>query len=460
MENYITASMLYDLIRCPHRVTLDLYGDPGKRDPVSGFVKLLWEKGTAFEEEVIDGLEMSYTDLSPLHEEVKEGATIKAMGSGDALIYQGQISSAGLLGRPDLLRKAGDGYVAGDIKSGAGLEGGTDMEEGKLKKHYAVQLALYTDILKRIGLSSGEAPFVWDIHGREIRYDLNAPQSAQNPDTLWELYQNTLEIARAIVGKKEKTLAAYASECKQCHWHSFCKSQVHRSQDLTLIPGLGRSRRNIMMDHILNLHQMAHCQLENYIRGDKTIFHRIGPSTLTKFRNRARLLLDPNARPYATEPINFPETGKALFYDVETDPFRDICYLHGFIEQIDGNANSERYVSFLAKEPTLRKLRNKYPDVAEEADIEALFDSKNTIDLYNDIVTQKTEWPTNDYSIKTLATYLGFDWRDEDPSGASSIEWYHRWIDTGEEAIKKRILDYNEDDCVAMRVLVEGVKNL
>ena len=493
MTHTITASMLYDLIRCPHRVALDLYGDPGKRDPVSGFVKLLWEKGTAFEEEVIDGLEVSYTDLSSLHEEVKQAATFKAMGRGDALIYQGQIGSAGLMGRPDLLRKTGDGYVAGDIKSGAGLEGVSDLEEGRPKKHYAVQLALYTDILNRIGLASDEAPFVWDVHGREIRYDLNAHQSARNPETLWEVYSNTLEIARAIVEKKEKTLAAHASECKHCHWYSFCKSEVKRSQDLTLIPGLGRSRRNIMMDHIRNIQEMAQCDLEEYIRGDKTIFHRIGPSTLTKFQRRAQLLLNPDAKPYATEPITFPKTDKALFYDVETDPFRDICYLHGFIEQVNGNTDTERYVPFFAQAPTpeeekkafreawayiqdsqpcvlyyyspyekttLRKLQSKYPDVAEEAAIEALFDSENTIDLYNDIVTQKTEWPTNDYSIKTLATYLGFKWRDEDPSGASSIEWYHRWIESGEKKIKKRILMYNEDDCRAMRVLVEGMRKL
>lgn len=29
-----------------------------------------------------------------------------------------------------------------------------------------------------------------------------------------------------------------------------------------------------------------------------------------------------------------------------------------------------------------------------------------------------TEWPTRDYSIKTLARHLGFAWRDAHPSGA------------------------------------------
>ena len=34
----VTASMLYDLISCPHRVTMDLFGDPGERDAPNPFL--------------------------------------------------------------------------------------------------------------------------------------------------------------------------------------------------------------------------------------------------------------------------------------------------------------------------------------------------------------------------------------------------------------------------------------
>ena len=64
------------------------------------------------------------------------------------------------------------------------------------------------------------------------------------------------------------------------------------------------------------------------------------------------------------------------------------------------------------------------------------------VDLYYGVVVPCTEWPTMDHSIKTLATYLGFGWRDQSPSGADSIEWYHRWIETGDPDIKQRILEY------------------
>ena len=82
------------------------------------------------------------------------------------------------------------------------------------------------------------------------------------------------------------------------------------------------------------------------------------------------------------------------------------------------------------------------------------------MDLYTDVVRKSTEWPTHDYSLKTLARYLGFDWQDTDPSGASSIEWFRRWTETRDEAIRQRILTYNKDDCRATLILRDALSAL
>jgi len=52
----VTASMLYNLVNCPHRVTMDAFTDPMLRDEVSPFVQLLWERGAEFERETMAGL--------------------------------------------------------------------------------------------------------------------------------------------------------------------------------------------------------------------------------------------------------------------------------------------------------------------------------------------------------------------------------------------------------------------
>jgi predicted RecB family nuclease len=493
MPRPITASMLYNLVQCPHRVARDLFDHPDERDPVSPFVELLWEKGQAFEQEVIDGLKLPFTDLSEYAGAERERETMAAMRRGDGLIYAGRIRADDLLGVPDLLRRQGDGYVAGDIKSGAGVEGASDDIDGKPKKHYAVQLALYTDRLERLGRGAGRIPFVWDVHGEEIVYDLDEPRGVRKPVSLWEIYQSCLSDARRIVTQTEETTPALGAMCKLCHWRTTCVKRMVASDDLTLIPELGRAVRDSIKPHVAGIRDLAIVDLKA-LAGDRgSAFKGVGIERLAKFQARARLQVQRNAKPYLKGPLDLPRSHLELFFDIETDPMRDICYLHGFVERRGGDNSTERYVAFFAEGPTKeaeerafsaaweyvqasrpcavyyyspyertfwRKLQRSYPHVASESDVEEMFNPSVSVDLYHHVVRPKTEWPTRDFSIKTLAAHLGFKWRDPDPSGASSIEWYHRWVEKGDSAIRKRILEYNEDDCVAMRVLLDAVRGL
>jgi len=416
------------------------------------------------------------------------------MDCGEPLIYGGRITVGDLLGDPDMLRKEGTGYIAGDIKSGAGEEAAGDEGESKPKKHYAVQLALYTDILERLGRSAGRRGFIWDIHGKEVLYDFVVLHGRKNTYRLWDVYQKYLSEARGIASHVAKTLPAYSSgTCKNCVWYTACIKSLEATNDLTLIPEFGRSKREVMIDRIDSIRKLAEINLADFITGGKTVFAGIGPSTLEKMHARAKLLTSENGKPYLRTPVTLPVADIELFFDIEVDPMRDICYLHGFVERRGGTNESERFVAFFADAPTTtseertfaeawqyiqetqpctiyyyskyertiyRKLRQKYPHVCTEAEIEALFDPTRSVDLYSDLVLKATEWPTRDFSIKTLAKHLGFFWRDTHPSGAASIEWFYRWVETGDPAIRQRILHYNEDDCRATRVLLDGIRQL
>jgi len=493
MPNRLSANMLYNYVKCPHRLTLDLFGDYSKRDPISSFVKLLWEKGTDFEKQVIENLQIPFLDLHSYSGIKKEKRTKEAIDNGVELIYSGRIGAGNLIGEPDLLRRSGDAYISGDVKSGSGLEGESDLSEGKPKLHYTVQLALYTDILERLDIAAGRNPFIWDIHGREIEYDLNSPQSTRNPESWWSKYKSCLEEVGKIADHDLKTLPAYSGICKLCHWRTYCLKCLRKANDLTLIPELGRSKRDVMINHLSSVAELAQANLNQFQKGKKTIFSRVGSDTLQKFQERAMLLSKSGSKPYLKSRITLPDAPTELFFDIETDPLREICYLHGFLERRNGDNGSERYVAFFSNQPNeqeekfafyqawefiqksmpcviyyyspyektqWKKLQEKYPEVMSEEDIVKMFNPEYAVDLYHDVVKKKTEWPTNNYSIKTLASYLGFHWRDESPSGAESIEWYHRWVETGDVNIKKRILKYNEDDCIATRVLLDGICSL
>ena len=492
MTASITASMLYSLVTCPHRVTMDLYADPALRDEVSPFVQLLWDRGAAHEKQIVSEIGRPFVDLSAFAGDDKERLTLEAMDAGASLIYSGRLTHGDLVGEPDLLRKEAGGYVAGDIKSGSGEEGGDEDSGGKPKKAYAVQLGLYTDTLESLGRSAGRRGFIWDVRGDETIYDFMTPYGVRSPKLLWDDYHEALEQARAIIVSSDATLPAYsAGNCKNCVWYHACISRLEESNDLTLIPELGRTKRDVLIGEVRTIRELAEINPAGFVTGKKTIFPGIGPDTLEKLHARAKLISTPNAQPYLRAPISLPVMARELFFDIEVDPMRDTCYLHGFVERENGDNATEKFLGFFADDDSsgaeerafifawaymqasqpcaiyyyskyertwFRKLQARYPHVCSPAEIEAMFDPAHTIDLYFDVVLKATEWPTRDYSIKTLAKFLGFSWRDKHPSGAASIEWFDRYITTKDPDIRQRILDYNEDDCRATRVLLDGIR--
>jgi len=491
MNTRLTASQLYSHLSCPHRVALDAAGDPALRDEASPFLQLLWERGVAHEQELVAGLGTSCLDLSSLSGEAKESATREAIARREPLIYSGRLSVHELLGEPDLLRLEQGGYVAIDIKSGSGREGADD-EEGPVRKRYGVQLALYTDILEQMGLSAGRYGYIWDVRGIEVRYDLAAPPGPRS-SCLWDIYLKTRAAVRATLAAPQSSSPASSSACKQCVWRSCCFAQLKRAQDLTLLPELGRSARDALREEFPTLRHLAEADVEQYIEGDRTPFPKVGAKLLRRFQRRAALQLQPGAQPYLTRAVQWPAADVELFFDIETDPMRGLCYLHGFVIREGGDVANERFEGVFAHDASeaaereafaasmavfrrhadalvvhyskyerteYRRLAAKYPDVATSRQVEDLFSAPRALDLYLDAVKPGSEWPTHDFSIKSLAKYCGFAWRDVDPSGASSIEWFDRWARTGDPRFRHRLLAYNEDDCRAMRVVLDRMKTL
>lgn len=485
----ITASILYNLVECPQRVALDAFGSFEQRDQLSPFVRLLWERGTLFERETVGNMDGPILDLSEVPDEDRERLTLEAMMKGEPLIYGGSISASDLVGRPDLLRMEIGGYVPGDIKSGRAKEGRGDDHERKPKRPYAVQLALYIHILEQLTFSAGRRAFVLDVQGDEVEYNF----SDEPGKKLWADYESSLAQARKVLAKQLVPIPGYSSTCKLCHWQTLCLAELTRMDDLTLIPLLRRSDRDAMRNHISTRSALADADPNRFILGKKTIFTAMGADRLRSLHARAALLKAPQPQPYLRAPVRLAFFPIELFFDIEVDPLRGICYLHGFVERINGDIQTERFVSFFAEDPSLeaerdafaaaleyfaskpgagvyyyskyertiyRKLQQKYPEICTVEDVEDLFDPRRAVDLYGDVVLKSIEWPTRDYSIKTLAKFLGFTWRDTNPSGAASVEWFDRWCRERDPDIRQRILDYNEDDCRATRVLLDGIRDL
>lgn len=484
----VTASMLHDMASCIHRVHLDLHVDPSLADEVSAFVRMLWDQGIAHEAEILADLPPRTVDLRDLAPADRREATDAAMDAGADLIVGGEIAWRDLLARPDLIRRGAAGYVPGDIKAGGALDGAT----GRPKAAYVLQIALEVDILTRSGRLALRKGFIVDRNGDETVYDLDAPTGSMSGRTPWDTYLEAVATARAIAAGRGGTTPAASAICKLCRWRSHCAGSLAATDDVTLVPQLGRTVRAALAPTVTTVSQLADIDVQAAtLPGGRTVFAGVGAQRLARFRDRARLVREPALGPRARRPLPLSRASVEMFLDIEVDPFGSRTYLHGIVTRRaspigdledfaahftgDDSLEAERdaFAASLAQltaepgariyvwsgyERTMyRALQTRHPDVCSPEEIEVLFASPDTIDLLSDIVVPMTDWPTHDHSIKTIAKWLGFSWRDSEPSGAASIEWYRRYLETGDARIRERICNYNEDDCVAEMVILDAL---
>ena len=141
-------------------------------------------------------------------------------------------------------------------------------------------------------------------------------------------------------------------------------------------------------------------------------------------------------------------------------------YLQELIEKAEARhgAGSVKVFHYTAAEDRcLRHLATKHAGVKNmptPSEVEALLKSDVWVDLYP-VLTDQLVWPTEDLTLKSLAKYVRFMWRDEDPSGSNSVVWYANAInpvDPERAKWQQRIIDYNEDDCAATAALLSWLQ--
>ncbi|MDT7043175.1 TM0106 family RecB-like putative nuclease [Candidatus Nitronereus thalassa] len=468
----ITAQDLYNLTKCHHRVYLDSNGNPQEKGEVGSFVKLLWELGLQTEREYIESLgEMPVVDLGILSVEQGFQETLRLMKEGVPLIYQGCLIDGPYVGRPDLLFKRDEGesrfgpylYEAIDIKAGKGWEGG-EGRKPKFKEHYAFQIMFYRMLLERIqGAVVAE--------GRIINVDKQI--EAFDPMSFALPFQSALEEATQLVYGQETSEPVLGSQCLLCEWFGRCHRWVKTHDDPSGLFFVGKQKFRLKEVGLRTIHDIAKMEVSHYLSPANKI-PRMGEKALTRMKQRAGIML--SGKPWVRQGYFFPQTARDIYFDIEDDPTQGLTYLFGLA--IHDHTGPPVFRYFVARDPTeeeqtvrafwefiasagdvtyyvyshkerssLRQLMERYeldPDVFTTY-------VEREYDLYSDLIVNYSDWPTFSYSIKQIAKHIGFHWRDTDPSGANSIAWYNEYLAHPEqEHLLTRILQYNEDDCLAM----------
>lgn len=97
-----------------------------------------------------------------------------------------------------------------------------------------------------------------------------------------------------------------------------------------------------------------------------------------------------------------------------------------------------------------------YPGVPELAEVKAFIGSPEWVDIFQ-AVTDQFVCP-NGKGLKKIAPIAGHRWRDDEAGGEASMSWYREAVGMAGEpdpSQRTRLLEYNEDDVVATKVLRE-----
>ncbi len=464
----ITVQHIYDYLACPHRVYLNAHEDPAKKRPLSQFLDLLFSRGTLYEKRIIESLECRSPE--GLTKQDRSKSTLDLMRVGEDCIYQGVLIAGDEQGIPDLLKKVsvpsalGDhSYIPIDIKSGKGYESNSN---NALKKTYGIQLAFYARLLEAVQGVYPEHAIVIDIDGQEISFDLN---------DFKEKLEEILPHIRALVTGQERDCPALIQKCTLCGWYDLCLERLKASNDVTLLPGVGRGSKQA-----LNGAGIQKVEDVTALDGRQVNIKGVKEKWARTWSRQAQVYLSGDIEILSRTPI--PTAPTRIYFDFEDDPLQDLIYLYGFlVVRPDGSSEytdiwcdnhegePQAFLQFLElcrslakqdyrvyhyskhEKTVIDRLANKYA----AAHIRPLkkFQSK-MVDLERQVVSHVV-LPVLSYGLKPVSKFIGFNYSDADPGGAQSIAWFEEYQkEPGRNGeLKHRILTYNREDREATKVV-------
>jgi predicted RecB family nuclease len=260
--------------------------------------------------------------------------------------------------------------------------------------------------------------------------------------------------------------------CPLCEFQDRCRAQATANDDLSLLRGMSRNEiRQQNGKGIFTVTQFS------YTYRPRRRNRRVKTQAFPRFFALQALAIR-EKKVFVRGPLSLPLPKTSIFLDIEGIPDRRFHYLAG-LAVID-KGNETRY-SFWADQEAdqvamfsalldrickyneytlfhygsydtlaLKKIRNRLPVDRQEQIDDVFSRAINVLSL----IHAHVYFPTYSNSLKDIGRFLGYRWSSPDASGAQSLVWRLWWEKNGDEAIKAKLLQYNEDDCLALKTLV------
>lgn len=462
-------SDFYKLLNDPFWIWCQFHAPQEERkEEIDRHRDLLMQKGVDFEERWLKKTYPRAVEVKAKHgiEAIKE--TLNLMVRGEDVIYQPHLCllEKEIYGKGDLLVKSRQAssdlgnycYIVKEVK-----------HSKKVKNYHTLQAGIYNYIL---GVIQGFTP-------SEVSIVLKDSEETISYAKLGEEIDNHLSYWRDIRDNREKPEPKKIDETDS-PWRAYTNKILIENYDLTLLPDVGPATRKSMRNKL----QIKNIKdLENYTKGQLMDLLGTDLGQKTFSHSLAYQLKKPIP---VDKKINKNEMNKRIFYfDFETsDEVHPSEPSHVYLIGVWGKETSA-FKYFLARgkqdeekifSEFLKYIGNlddvvlyhwssyeigeideiikQYPKLASR-----LAELRNVCVDLKEVVKNNFYIPVPDYSIKKVAPFLGFSWRQEGVNAFESMVLYWDWLENQQKEIIQKVIDYNEDDCKAMVYIDEKLFN-
>jgi transposase-like protein len=255
--------------------------------------------------------------------------------------------------------------------------------------------------------------------------------------------------------------------CHICAFRNRCRDQAIREDNLSLLRGIGeRTIKRYARKGILTLTQLAHTfrPRRRGKRADAALTRRDHALHALAIRDRTIYVLGAPTIPAATVRI---------YVDMEGDPEDGFVYLIGLI--VCEGERVERYSFWADDEKGEAEIFTRFLDIVAQYRAPRLYSYGNyeriviarmrrqarrkksvdailgTLTNVLTIIYPHFYFPAYSNGLKETAGCLGCDWTAPDASGIESVVWRKNWEKTGDASWKAKLIQYNLEDCEALR---------
>ena len=265
------------------------------------------------------------------------------------------------------------------------------------------------------------------------------------------------------------------SHCQVCEFQNRCYTEAVKEDNLSLLHGM-KERQIISLNQkgIFTINQLSYTfKMRRRPKRAKKMLDK------HQFALRALALREKKIFVHSSPTIALP--GTRIYLDIEGTPQRGTYYLIGVItvsgehetykaywadseSELDQRDIFAKLLDHLSQFPDYRLLHfGSYEGVAlrrmkgrmaepYRQQIEDVL--KHAVNILG-IISPCVYFPTRSNSLKEIGRFLGCQWSDPFSSGVQTLVWRARWLDSQEPSLKETLIRYNNEDCAALRSVVE-----